>query len=154
MKTPFAATTLLIASAMLAGAGPAFAELTREQVKAEFAEAVRTGDIMSNRGGQKLNERFPDRYPARQAQSTLTREQVKAELAEAQRTGDMVAGQSSRKLNEISPSRYPVKPAQSRLTREQVKTELAEAQRTGNYVAQGEESGLCNEVHPYMHSAQ
>ncbi len=72
MKTKFAATFLIIASAMLVGS-PAFAELTREQVKAEFAEAVRTGDIMSNRGGQKLNERFPDRYPAKQVQSTLTR---------------------------------------------------------------------------------
>jgi Domain of unknown function (DUF4148) len=72
MKTKFAATLLIIASAMLVGS-PAFAELTREQVKAEFAEAVRTGDIMSNRGGQKLNERFPDRYPVKQVQSTLTR---------------------------------------------------------------------------------
>ena len=153
MKAKFAATALIITSAMLVGS-PAFAELTREQVKAEFAEAVRTGDIMSNRGGQKLNERFPDRCPAKQAQSTLTREQVKAELAEAQRTGDMVVGQSGRKLNEITPNRYPVKQAQATLTREQVKAELAEAQRTGNYVMAGEESGLCNEVHPYMHAMQ
>ena len=150
MKTKFAASALFVASAMLLGS-PAFAELTREQVKAEFAEAVRTGDIMSNKGGQKLNERFPDRYPAMQAQSTLTREQVKAELAEAQRTGDMVVGQSGRKLNEIFPSRYPVKQTPPTLTREQVKAELAEALRTGNYVVAGEESGLCNEVHPYMH---
>ena len=109
MKTKCAATALFIASAMLVGS-PAFAQLTRDQVKAEFAEAVLTGGIMSNRGGQKLNERFPDRYPAKQVQSTLTREQVKAELAEAQ--------------------------------------------RTGNYVMAGEESGLCNEVHPYMHATQ
>jgi Domain of unknown function (DUF4148) len=107
---------------------------------------------MSNKGGQKLNERFPDRYPAKQVQSTLTREQVKAELAEAQRTGDMVVGESGRKLNEISPDRYPITRAQSTLTREQVKAELAEALRSGNYVAAGEESGLCKEVHPYMHA--
>ena len=153
MKTKFAATTMFIASAMLVGS-PAFAQLTRDQVKAEFAEAVRTGDIMSNRGGQKLNERFPDRYPAKQAQSTLTREQVKAELAEAQRTGDMVVGQSGRKLNEIFPDRYPVQQPRSILTRDQVSAELIEAQRTGNYVMAGEESGLCNEVHPYMHAMQ
>lgn len=153
MKTKFAATAMLIASAMLVGS-PAFAQLTRDQVKAEFAEAVRTGDIMSNRGGQKLNERFPDRYPAKQAQSTLTREQVKAELEEAQRTGDMVVGQSGRKLNEIFPDRYPVQQPRSILTRDQVSAELIEAQRTGNYVMAGEESGLCNEVHPYMHAMQ
>ncbi len=153
MKTKFAATALFIASAMLVGS-PAFAQLTREQVKAEFAEAVRTGDILSNRGGQKLNERFPDRYPEKQAQSTLTREQVKAELAEAQRTGDMVVGQSGRKLNEIAPHRYPVKQAQTTLTRERVNAELVEAQRTGHYVMAGEESGLCNEVHPHMHAMQ
>ena len=153
MKTKFAATALFIASAMLVGS-PAFAQFTRDQVKAEFAEAVRTGDIMSNRGGQKLNERFPDRYPAKQAQSTLTREQVKAELAEAQRTGDMVVGQSGRKLNEIFPDRYPVQQPRSILTRDQVSAELIEAQRTGNYVMAGEESGLCNEVHPYMHAMQ
>ncbi|MBA4178433.1 MAG: hypothetical protein C0505_18020 [Leptothrix sp. (in: Bacteria)] len=109
MKTKFAVPALFIASAMFV-ASPAFAELTREQVKAEFAEAVRTGDIMSNKSGQKLNERFPDRYAAKQVQSTLTREQVKAELAEAL--------------------------------------------RTGNYVMAGEESGLCKDVHPYMHTVQ
>ena len=116
MKTKFAATLLIIASAMLVGS-PAFAELTREQVKAEFAEAVRTGDIMSNRGGQKLNERFPDRYPAKQVQSTLTREQVKAELAEAVRTGDIMSNRGGQKLNERFPDRYPVKQVQSTLTR-------------------------------------
>ena len=117
MKTKFVATALVITSAMLVGS-PAFAEVTREQVKAEFAEAVRTGDIMSNKGGQKLNERFPARYAAKQVQSTFTREQVKAELAEAQRTGDMEIGQSGRKLKEMFPNRYRVKQAPSIPTRE------------------------------------
>ena len=40
------------------------------------------------------------------------------------------------------------------MTREQVKAELVEALRSGNYVMAGEESGLCNEVHPYMHIMQ
>ncbi len=153
MKTQFAASALFIASAMLVGS-PAFAELTREQVKAELAEAIRTGDILSNDSGQKLNELYPGRYPAKQVQSTLTRAQVKAELAEAQRTGDMVVGESSRKLNEIFPGRYPVEQAPSTLTRAQVQAELAEARHTGNYAVDGEESGLCNEVHPYMHAMQ
>jgi flagellar motor protein MotB len=106
MKTPFAATAMVIASAMLA-ASPAFAEVTREQVKAEFAEAVRTGDIMSNKGGQKLNERFPDRYPAKQAQSNLTREQVKAEVVEALRTGNyVVTNEVTGLCNELHPDMH------------------------------------------------
>ena len=109
MKTPFAATALIIASAMFV-ASPAFAEVTREQVQADLAAAVRSGDIMDSQTGLKLNEVFPNRYPVQQAQSTLTRDQVNAELADAQ--------------------------------------------RTGNYVVAGEESGLCNEVHPYMHKVQ
>jgi hypothetical protein len=36
---------------------------TREQVKAELAEAIRTGDIIANgETGLKLNEEFPQRY--------------------------------------------------------------------------------------------
>jgi Domain of unknown function (DUF4148) len=42
MKTKFAATALIVASALIA-ATPSFAGATREQVKAELAEAVRTG---------------------------------------------------------------------------------------------------------------
>ena len=117
MKTKFVATALVITSSMLVGS-PVFAEVTREQVRAEFAEAVRTGDIMSNKGGQKLNERFPARYAAQPVQSTLTREQVKAEFAEAQRSGNLEVGQSGRKLKEMFPNRYRVKQAPSTQTRE------------------------------------
>ncbi|HEY5580195.1 MAG TPA: DUF4148 domain-containing protein [Rhodoferax sp.] len=62
MKTKFAATVLILASGLIAGA-PAFAGVTREQVKAELAEAVRTGDIMAGEeSGLKLNELYPNRY--------------------------------------------------------------------------------------------
>jgi hypothetical protein len=37
---------------------------TREQVKAELAEAQRTGDIIADgESGKKLNELYPSRYP-------------------------------------------------------------------------------------------
>ena len=65
MKTKFAAAALILASGLMAGT-PAFAGTTREQVKAELAEAIRTGDIMA--GGEsnlKLNEVYPNRYPIR-----------------------------------------------------------------------------------------
>ena len=55
----------------------------------------------------KLNELFPNRYPAKAVTSSLTREQVKAELAEAVRTGNMPAGgESSLMLTEMLPNRY------------------------------------------------
>lgn len=100
---------------------------TREQVRAEMIEAQRTGDIVASSNdrdeftpgvGVKLNELFPNRYPAKAAAPVKTREQVRAELKEAQRTGDIVVLHGSRdeftvasgnKLNELYPSRYPAK---------------------------------------------
>jgi hypothetical protein len=78
---------------------------TREQVRAELLEAQRNGDIMADgETGKKLNEVFPNAYPAKATTGGLTREQVKAELIEAERRGDvMVDGESGRKLNEFSP---------------------------------------------------
>jgi hypothetical protein len=150
MNTKFAASALIIASALLVGS-PSFAQVTREQVRAELGAAILSGDMASGESGLKLNELYPSRYPARQVQSTLTREQVKAELAAAVRSGDIVVGEGSQKLNELYPGRYATKPAQSTITRAQVKSELVAALRTGNYTAPGEASGLCNEVHPNMH---
>ncbi len=82
---------------------------TRAQVKADLADAIRTGDIYA--GGEpswKLNELFPDQYPAKSAVADKTRERVKAELAQAIRTGDIYAGgEPSWKLNELFPGFYP-----------------------------------------------
>ena len=104
------ALTLAVA-ALSAGHALAFdasAPKTREQVKAELAEAIRTGDIVVNsETGQKANEAFPGLYPAKAAVQGKTREQVKAELAEAIRTGNIVAdNESGLKLNQLYPQRY------------------------------------------------
>jgi methyl coenzyme M reductase gamma subunit len=153
MKTKIAATALIIASTLIV-ATPSFAGVTREEVKAELAQAIRTGDMPApgNRG-LMLNELYPNRYPAKQVQASLTREQVKAELAQAVRTGDIQApGNRGLMLNELYPSRYPAKQAQASLTREQVKAELAEAIRTGDFMA-SDSGQKCNEIHPDMHPA-
>lgn len=56
MKTKLAATALILASGLIGGTS-AFAGTTREQVKAELAVAIRTGDITANNeSGLKLNE--------------------------------------------------------------------------------------------------
>lgn len=119
MKTKFAATALILASGLIAGT-PSFAEssrtddvyaigaitaehaqsgVTREQVKAELAQAVRTGDIIDVRvGGEilvKRNELYPNRYPTKEVQSSVTREQVKAELGEAVRNGEIRVAKGS-----------------------------------------------------------
>jgi hypothetical protein len=94
MKTKLITIALILSSGLIAGT-PAFAGVTREQVKAELEEAIRTGDIMGpGDRGQKLNELYPNRYPAKQVASNITREQVRSELAAAIRSGNlMVYGQ-------------------------------------------------------------
>ena len=134
-RSYFSAITLAVA-ALAAGnamAADASAPKTREQVKAELAEAIRTGDIVVNgETHQKANEVNPGLYPAKPVLQGKTREEVKAELAEAIRTGDIVVGEGGEKANELYPSRYPAKPVMQGKTREQVKTEVAEAIRTGH----------------------
>lgn len=83
---------------------------TREQVRAELAEAIRNGDMVADgQTGATYRDLFPGRYPA---ETTLaqgkTRADVKAELAEAVRNGDIVAGDHGKTLRELNPSRYPV----------------------------------------------
>lgn len=126
---------------------------TRAQVRAELAEAIRTGDIVVGESSLKLNERHPHRYPAFPKAAGKTREQVKAELAEAIRTGDVVVGESSLKLNEIHPHRYPSVATGPGKTRAQVLAELAEATRTGDILAGGEASLKLNELYPERYQA-
>ena len=56
--------------ASLAASATVFAQsnsrITREQVRAELREAQRTGNIVAGgESGQKLNELYPNRYPAK-----------------------------------------------------------------------------------------
>ena len=82
---------------------------TRAQVQAELLEAQRTGDIVDAGTGQKLNELYPNRYPAKVTASNRSRAEVNAELREAQRTGDIVDAGTGQKLNELYTNRYPIK---------------------------------------------
>ena len=101
-------TISLVLLAALGTTAQARSPLTREQVRAELAEAVRTGDMLADGdSGLKLNEEFPQRYPAVIAVPGKTRAEVLAELAEAIRTGDIVADDEiGRKLYEAFPQRY------------------------------------------------
>lgn len=118
-------------------AGPAMAAntdapVTRAQIKAELAEAVRTGNIAYDESGIKLNEVFPHHYISEQQVSRKTREQVKAELVEAVRTGNVINTDSGMRLNELYPQNYPAQQNVASKTRDQVKSELAEARSNGS----------------------
>lgn len=122
-----ALSTMFAGQAMAADAN---AGLTRDQVKAELAEAIRTGNIVTGESSARLNEQFPQLYPEQQVHSSVTRAQVKAELAEAVRTGNIIEGESSAKLNEKFPQQYAQQNVAEK-SRAEVRRELADAAASG-----------------------
>jgi ribosomal protein L30E len=132
-----ASVTRVIAAVALAGTASTVVQaqgLTREQVRAELAEAIRSGDYLV--GGEmnlRLRDVSPGMYPNRHPSTSVkTREQVRAELAEAIRTGDIIVGEQGLTAYEQNPSRYPERPVVAGKTREQVREELALAIRLGD----------------------
>lgn len=81
----FALTSVFAAQAMAATDAP----VTREQVKAELAEAMRTGNVVVGESSATLREAYPQNYPAEQHVATKSRGEVRAELAEAFANGWM-----------------------------------------------------------------
>ena len=84
------ASALAVSVLALAAGQALAAEKTREQVTAEYLEAVRTGNIVAGidgYGNQKLNEVFPGSYPAQAKSAGKTRAEVNAELTQAIRSG-------------------------------------------------------------------
>lgn len=148
-------SAIVLAVAALAGtsamAADAAAPKTRDQVKAELAEAIRTGNmVVDGESGKKANEAFPGLYPAPTVAAGKTRAEVKAELAAAVRSGDIfvVSGDTVQRANELYPQRYPAKPVAQGKTREQVKAERAEAVRTGDIVADNESGLKLKQLYP------
>jgi hypothetical protein len=144
----------LVLLAALGTTANAQSEMTREQVKAELAEAIRTGDVLApGDSGSKLNELNPQRYPHAPAGATATRAKVRAELVDAIRTGDMLAGgDRGLKLNEEFQHRYPAVVVPPGKTRAQVKAETAEAIRTGDIVTNNELGLKLNEEFPQRYA--
>ena len=101
-------TISLVLLAALGTAAQAQSSMTREQVQAELADAIRTGDVVApGDSGMKLNELYPQRYPHAAATAATSRAQVRAELTQAIRTGDIASvGDGTKKLNEEFPQRY------------------------------------------------
>ncbi|MEP6940900.1 MAG: DUF4148 domain-containing protein [Rudaea sp.] len=148
------ASSLLVLSTLCAGVAHAQTSITREQVKAEFAQARRDGNLVPAGEGVTLRQMHPERYASAPEAAARTRAEVKAEYQEAVRTGDIVAsGDSGLKLNEINPRAYPATSfAGVGKTREEVRLEFAEARRTGDIVAAGEGGMKLNELYPQRYA--
>lgn len=108
--------------------------VTREQVRAELAQAVRAGDIVANNEtGERLNAQQPGRYVGASVGTAKSRAEVSAELAAATRAGWVVVdNQTGLMLKDLQPARGSQ--TAGSVTREQVKAELAEAIRNGDVV--------------------
>jgi len=147
------ATWLLLAVA--ASAAHAEAPKTREQVKAELKEAMRSGDVFAaGDSGLKLNELYPERYP-RVVVQTKSRAEVKGELMAATRDGTLIpAGEGALTLRDEFPQRFPAVAVVPGRTREEIVAETREAIRNGDMVPAGEGGMKLNEEFPQRYARQ
>ena len=148
----YARTTLaaLLIATIGVPAAQAQSEKTREQVRAELAEAMRSGSMAaSGEIGLPQSELSPQRYAAAPGR---TREEVRAELAEATRSGNLVAtGEVGTGLSADFRKREPDFAVAAK-SRAQVKAETAEAIRNGDML---DDSGLrLNELYPQRYARQ
>lgn len=123
----------LVFAALLAGptmANAATTTLSRAQVQTELADAVRTGNVLADENGSKLNDIFPHNY-ASTTGNTLTRAQVQAELAAAQQSGTITNGESAQRMNELFPHNYPAVSQSQGKTRAEVQAETDQARAQG-----------------------
>jgi predicted RNase H-like HicB family nuclease len=153
MTSSRAFSLLVLAAAMATGAH-AQTGRTRAEVKAELAEAIRTGNMIgSGESGLTLRELNPQRYGATPAAaSTLTRAQVTGEYQRARLAGEVMVGEAGLPQNQVLPGNYPAQSAVAGKSRAEVKAELAEAIRTGNVLAGGESGQLLKDVFPQRYA--
>ncbi|WP_137921625.1 DUF4148 domain-containing protein [Hydrogenophaga sp. 2FB] len=167
MNTRLSLSVVALAlSSLVAGhamAADASVGKTRAEVKAELAQAIRSGDLIADGAtGQRYNELSPQLYAQPQAVvASKSRADVKAELAQAIRSGDLIAdGATGQRYNQLTPALYAAEavvadaaPAVGK-TRAQVKAELAEAIRNGDLVADGATGQRYNELYATSYSQQ
>jgi ribosomal protein L30E len=146
--------SFLLLSALCIGA-QAQTAVSRDEVRNEWAKAVRSGDVPGRgEAGLTLREMNPERYAKTPVAAAKTRAEVKAELAEAVRTGDIMAsGEGGMSVNELhQQTNAATALSVNGKTREQVKFELAEAIRTGDVVT-GESGMKLYEIYPQRYAA-
>jgi len=148
-----AVTTSCLLSVALVTTVSAQTAKTREQVRAEFEQARRSGDVLgSGEAGLTLRALHPQLYPSANL-SPVARSQVIAELTEARANGDtLAAGEIGLRLSEVSPRLYPSKAVVASRSRADVKAEVREAIRDGDLLASGEAGLPLNQVHPQAYA--
>lgn len=128
---------------------------TREQVRAELAEAIRAGNVpASGDAGLLRNELDPQRYAVAAATAGRTRDEVRAELADATRSGNLLAtGEVGAGLSADFRRRYPDFAVAAK-SRAQVRAETAEAIRNGDMFANNDSGLKLNELYPQRYAKQ
>jgi hypothetical protein len=153
----YARTTLaaLLIATIGIPAAQAQTEKTREQVRAELADAMRSGSLAaSGEIGLPQSELSPQRYARAAAAPGRTRDEVRAELAEATRSGNLVAtGEVGTGLSTDFRKRYPDFAVAAK-SRAQVKAETAEAIRNGDMPANNDSGLKLNELYPQRYARQ
>jgi hypothetical protein len=153
----YARTTLaaLLIATLGVPAAQAQTEKTREQVRAELADAMRSGSLAaSGEIGLPQSELSPQRYARAAAAPGRTRDEVRAELAEATRSGNLVAtGEVGTGLSADFRKRYPDFAVAAK-SRAQVKAETAEAIRNGDMLANNDSGLKLNELYPQRYARQ
>lgn len=161
MNTRLSVVALALSSLVAGHALAADASVgkTRDEVRAELAQAIRSGDMIADGAtGQRYNEIAPHLY-AQPVVVSKSRADVKAERDAAIRSGDLIAdGATGQRYNQIAPAEYAAvraadastvaaAPAVGK-TRAEVKAELAEAIRNGDMIADGATGAKYNELYP------
>jgi hypothetical protein len=146
--------TLVVLLAAAASAASAQG-LSRAQVEAQLATAIRNGDMMAP-GDLGLTERQlnPSRFPPQPVVAGKTRAQVQAELASAIRNGDMLVGDSGLREKDLFPAMYPADPQVAGKSRAQVRAELAMAIRDGDMLAPGDSGATEYQLNPQRYAQQ
>lgn len=150
MKTPHRIPVIAVLALTAAAAG---AQSTKEQVKREFDEARRNGElIVSPETGLQERELYPQRYPARVV-VRKSRDEVRAEFAAAQRSGELIAnGETGLTQAQLNPTRYGTTTAVAGKSRAEVIAELNEARRNGELFIGGEAGLTQREAFPQRHA--
>ncbi len=86
----FSIATILAGQA-LADPGPPTPKTT-EQIQSELAEARRTGEIVADESGKKMNELYPDRYPSKRVTQSNTQLSAEGPPGGATRTINFTTG--------------------------------------------------------------
>ena len=98
--TRIVSLSILTAALTLSGLAQAESTLTRAEVKAEAAEAARTGDIVDAETGMKLNELFPGAYPKQVKVKSVPARQTQASTTVVS-TGDIEMDQIVQRNSEV-----------------------------------------------------